>query len=618
MIDSPKHNDDQQALADGFAAHVATWAQRQGADDAAVQVAMQAARALSLATGNGHVCLRLADLQATLGEDALPLAALRDRLIGSGVVGTPDSPSARPMILDAQDRLYLHRDFDHERQLAQRLVRAAAAAPTEVDAAVRQQLDALFEPGDGQTDWQKLAAALALRRRLVVISGGPGTGKTTTVVNLLACLLAQQPEARIALAAPTGKAAARMSEALRQRAAHLPQAMREHLPLQATTVHRLLGAHPGGFRHDAARPLAIDVLVVDEASMLDLALARRLLDAVPDHARLVLLGDKDQLAAVESGAVFAELSADPTLGAECITALAALCGLPAEAIVPAAPAEPGPLPDTVVWLTRNFRFGADSGIARAAEHIRHGRAGELLDQLRDPQDASLQWLDDGGAAPSAATLQSLLDGYRPYFDALRRDPRDVAAISRAFEQFRVLCAVREGPRGVIAINQWLSEQARDRPSASAVVRRTPGDGAAQRPVAEAVQRRHRHHPAGRRRRTGRVFCRSGRGFPRAAGTAPAGARDGLRDDGAQGPRLGIRLTDGVAAGAAQPRADARTALHRADAGPPARAAGSRRGRGGGSGAGANRAPIGPAFAAARRGRGRLTRLTLKPAAFRPK
>ncbi len=144
---------------------------------------------------------------------------------------------------------------------------------TEVDAAARQQLDALFGPGDGQADWQKLAAALALRRRLVVISGGPGTGKTTTVVNLLACLLAQQPEARIALAAPTGKAAARMSEALRQRAAHLPPALRERLPLQATTVHRLLGAHPGGFRHDAAHPLAIDVLVVDEASMLDLALA---------------------------------------------------------------------------------------------------------------------------------------------------------------------------------------------------------------------------------------------------------------------------------------------------------------------------------------------------------
>jgi len=460
MIDPPLHSDPQQALAEGFALHVAAWALRQGAEGATVQMAQRAAQALSLATGNGHVCLRLADLQTTLGEDAPTLAALRQGLLNSGVVGTPEDPAARPMILDAQDRLYLHRDFDHERRLAQRLVRAAAAPASVVDSAARQQLDALFGRGDGQADWQKLAAALALRRRLVVVSGGPGTGKTTTVVNLLACLLAQQPDARIALAAPTGKAAARMSEALRQRAAHLPPALRERLPRQASTVHRLLGAYPGGFQHDAAHPLAIDLLVVDEASMLDLALARRLLDAVPDHARLVLLGDKDQLAAVESGAVFAELSADPSLGPECIAALAALCGLLPEAIVPAAPAEPGALRDTVIWLSRNFRFGADSGIGRAAEHIRQGRSVELLDQLRDAADPSLQWLDDGGAAPSTATRQRLLDGYAPYFDALRHDAGDVATVMRAFERFRVLCAVREGPRGVVAINQWLTQQAR--------------------------------------------------------------------------------------------------------------------------------------------------------------
>ena len=460
MIDTPLPDDAALALAEGFAAHVATWAQRQGAAEAAVQVARQAAQALSLATGDGHVCLRLADLQALPSEHASTLQALRRALLDSGVVGTPQDPAARPMILDAQGRLYLHRDFDHERRLAQRLVRAAAAPAAAVDAAARQQLDTLFGHGDGHADWQKLAAALALRRRLVVISGGPGTGKTTTVVHLLACLLVQQPQARIALAAPTGKAAARMSQALRERAARLPPALRERLPLQASTVHRLLGAHPGGFQHDAARPLAIDVLVVDEASMLDLALARRLLDAVPDHARLVLLGDKDQLAAVESGAVFAELSADPTLGPDCLADLAALSGLPAKAIVPAAPVEPSPLRDSVVWLSRNFRFGADSAIGRAAGHIRHGRSAELLAQLREAADASLQWLDDGSAAPSAATLQQLLEGYAPYFEALRRDAGDVAAVTRAFERFRVLCALREGPRGVVAINRWLSDQAR--------------------------------------------------------------------------------------------------------------------------------------------------------------
>ena len=176
-------------------------------------------------------------------------------------------------------------------------------------------LDGLFAAnakrlGD-RPDWQKIATALALLRHLTIISGGPGTGKTTTVVNVLACVLAGNPDCRIALAAPTGKAAARMLEAIAA-AGHLPAELRDRLPAESFTVHRLLGVlrTSGGFRHDADNPLPFDVLVVDEASMLDLALATTLLEAVPTDARIVLLGDKDQLAAVESGAVFAELSAD--------------------------------------------------------------------------------------------------------------------------------------------------------------------------------------------------------------------------------------------------------------------------------------------------------------------
>ncbi len=133
-------------------------------------------------------------------------------------------------------------------------------------------------------DWQRVAAALALARRLTVISGGPGTGKTTTVVNVLACLIEQQPECRIALAAPTGKAAARMMEAVSARASTLPDAVRDRLPVEAQTIHRLLGVTPrgDGFRHHAGNRLPIDVLIVDEASMLDLALATHLIEAVPD------------------------------------------------------------------------------------------------------------------------------------------------------------------------------------------------------------------------------------------------------------------------------------------------------------------------------------------------
>jgi exodeoxyribonuclease V alpha subunit len=444
-------DNDALPLADGFALQVERWAQALGDDAVTAARARQAAHALSLATGDGHVCLPLADLPDS-GD-------LRRVLLSSQVVGTPAAPGACPLILDADDRLYLHRHFDAERRLAQRLMRAAAAPAEAVDAATQQRLNTLFGNAAGP-DWQKLAAALALRHRLVVISGGPGTGKTTTVVNLLACLIEQNPQARIALAAPTGKAAARMSEALRQRAGHLPPDLRERLPSQAATVHRLLGAFPGGFTHHAGRPLAIDALVIDEASMLDLALATRLLEAVPDSARLILLGDKDQLAAVESGAVFAELSADPTLSAACIDDLARLCHLPAAAIVPGAPLEPSPLRDSVVWLSRNFRFAADSGIALAAASVRDGRSDALLQRLRQRNDTALHWLDDGGAAPAPATWQCMRDGYAAYLQAVRNDCRDVAAITQAFERFRVLCAVREGRRGVEAINRQLADEAR--------------------------------------------------------------------------------------------------------------------------------------------------------------
>ena len=573
---------DAERLAQGFAEHVVRWAKRQqtvvipgekvvipgdkvvipgltrdpGRSPADLEVLRRCAHATSLATSNGHVCILLSELSAVSpsptgggqGWGQLPdISTFRTTLLHSGVVGTPAHPASLPLILDEDGRLYLHRYFDYEVRLARRLMQAAKAPPRTVTPAARDLLNSLFPPAENnEVDWQKIGAAMALRGSLTVISGGPGTGKTTTVVNLLACLLTQEPHTRIALAAPTGKAAARMTEAIRQRADHLPPDLRAKLPQESFTIHRLLGANPGQgrFTHNAANPLAIDALIVDEASMLDLALATRLLEAVPASARIILLGDKDQLAAVEAGAVFAELSADPTLTDACRRDLAELCAYAPERIATPAPAQASPLRDAAVWLTKNYRFPADSAIGTLARCINEGRAEEALALLRDSRatqapsttsapfalsqskrkketgsketgslplfpeldpntviaassviadrtsviaassrnpeelgrtsviaassrnpglhDTSIHWL-----APDQGdnVLEAIVSHYANYFETVRRDPTNVDAIFRAFAQFRVLSAVRDGPSGSTWVNEQVTRRARQALSA---------------------------------------------------------------------------------------------------------------------------------------------------------
>jgi exodeoxyribonuclease V alpha subunit len=416
-------NEAAEQLAQGFGHHVAHWAQRHGCDAATIQVLRAAAADVSLATSEGHVCLSIE-------------AGLRPRLLSSGLVGTPEAPGALPLILDADNRLYLHRYFDDERRLALRLMRAAGKAGSAARSDARAILDALFVANEarlaGGVDQQKRAALLALEKRLVIISGGPGTGKTSTVVHLLSGLLMQHPALRIALAAPTGKARARLLEAISQRALHLPELIRARLPTEALTIHRLLGARPdGSFTHHAGNLLAIDALIVDEASMLDLALATRLFEALPEHAHIILLGDKDQLASVESGAVFAELSA-----------------------------QQGALKDSVVWFRDNYRFQADSGPGRLAADISGARTAAALEWLRRGEEASVKWLDDAGRDLSPATIDYLKAGFESYLDTVKRDVTDRTAIITAFGKFRVLCAIRDGARGVGRINDLLDAQAR--------------------------------------------------------------------------------------------------------------------------------------------------------------
>ena len=209
--------------------------------------------------------------------------------------------------------MYLRRYWEYETELAQAILRRAKEAAPAVDGkTLKEALARLFpQETGGEVNWQVVAAFAAGRRRLCIISGGPGTGKTRTAVVLLALLLEQNPSARVALAAPTGKAAARLQEAVKNAKAALPcaQQIKDRLLEEASTIHRLLGSIPDSayFRHDAGNPLPFDAVVVDEVSMVDLALMAKLVAAVPPSARLILLGDKDQLASVEAGAVLADL-----------------------------------------------------------------------------------------------------------------------------------------------------------------------------------------------------------------------------------------------------------------------------------------------------------------------
>ncbi|MDR1646879.1 MAG: exodeoxyribonuclease V subunit alpha [Zoogloeaceae bacterium] len=426
-------------FAHAFADQCQRWARQAGAPETAIRAAARAGYLLALKNAEGHLCWQLPAEEAE---------RWRTQLAASGIVGT-----AHPLFLQ-HDQLWLARHFNTRQRLAAALVarhRQPMSAPGKAAQATLRQLFAAAPEGDGQA----LAAAVALSQRLVIVSGGPGTGKTATVAKILACLLADTPDLRIALAAPTGKAAARIEESIGKAAATLPPTLATPLlRAEAQTLHRLLGLRPDGGkpRHHAENPLPVDVLVLDEASMLDPESALALCNALPAATRLLLLGDRHQLQSVEAGAVFAALSRQTGFSAPCRATLAERLDWPVAAI-PDAPKTPFPLRDAVVWLNKSHRFDAASALGQLASALADGDLSRMT-----------RILDTGDAA---ARLEEPLNfpeirmGFSPYRAALShwRDTADRAAalteIFRAFSAFRVLCAVRQGERGVEGLNTRL-------------------------------------------------------------------------------------------------------------------------------------------------------------------
>lgn len=382
----------------------------------------------------GHVCIRV---------ELAPADAWR----ATGWVGRPGE--YRPFILDDGGRFYLARYHDHEECVAASLLlRSDRPLEPQNPSALRRDLSALF-PADDPEDRQRLAALLAQVKALTLVSGGPGTGKTTTVVKMLALLQLQAGASplHILLAAPTGKAAQRLSESIRGAKASLavPAAVTAAIPEQAQTLHRLLGAQgdSGRYRHDAGNPLACDVLLIDEASMIDLAMMRAVLAALPAHARLVLLGDRDQLASVEAGSVFGDLCASEGYSATLAQRLAPFHVNPQ--VVPKAQG----LADCRIELTRSYRFAADSAIGALASASRVGDAGRFL--------AALALADEAGRLDSTVLRESLQQGYAAFRAAAREG--EAAAAFAAFLRFRVLCAHRQGAAGVEGLNALLEPAA---------------------------------------------------------------------------------------------------------------------------------------------------------------
>ena len=370
---------------------------------------MLAALLVSCRTNCGDICV---DIPAIAGktladafgetENHLLLPPEHDwiaQLRTSRVVGSPGE--FKPLILDDRGRLYLYRYWEYEQCLAESIKERLAIPIAQPPAKnLRQQLDRLFPRStDAGTDWQRVAACAAVQRKFCIISGGPGTGKTYAAARIIAILIEQALHTgtapAVALAAPTGKAAARLKEIIKKAKDTLTcgHEVMAALPDETFTVHRLLGPVPGTpyFRFNARNQLSYDIIVVDESSMADLALMAKLFQAVPAHAHLILLGDRDQLASVEAGAVLGDIGDTGTehCYSPAFARMTLECG---GGEVPSATHE-HPMADSLVVLQKNYRFGTDSPIGAVSQAIRAGDAEHALRLLRSAGDEDIVFRD---------------------------------------------------------------------------------------------------------------------------------------------------------------------------------------------------------------------------------
>ncbi len=428
-----------------------------------------AAALVSRATANGDICLNLDSMSETVlfeepaGNDPVfcpPAVKWRQKLKAHTAVGKPGDRC--PLILDDHSRLYLYRYWEYEKKLSSAIRNRAAGELADFKPGkVKACLDRLFPPVDEGVDWQKVAAVIALLKRFSVITGGPGSGKTHAIAGILALLLecTGRSKLNICLTAPTGKAAARLGESIVQARERLncSRFVKDGIPGDVFTIHRLLRPIAGTpyFRYNSDNLLAADVVVVDEASMVDLALMSKLLQAVAPDARLLIVGDKDQLASVEAGSVLGDICDHQVIHGFSKSFLKPIEKFSGTAMENFAqmPENGSALPNCICVLQKNYRFSSQSGIGEISRAINLGDIEKSMALLKNPSETAVEWIEISTPNNLSSQLaQMIIDGYGKYLTI--KDP--VLAMD-SFNEFKILCALKIGPFGVKAVNNLAEE-----------------------------------------------------------------------------------------------------------------------------------------------------------------
>lgn len=430
-----------------------------GLDKDVSEAVLLAAASCVYAQQQGHLCIDLQDresLPAFLFEDEKTGIKIDENILDNWCNALEKSSlvsrngTLAPLVLENR-RLYFHRFWKYEEELTEWIKQRSSVTNT-VNEKEKDILKSLFKPGGDlfEVNWQQVAVCLSFLKDLVVISGGPGTGKTHTVLNIIAAQAKAHPEEKfkIALAAPTGKAARRLINSIEEGKIHLPDSFQDgiELPEHALTVHKLLGADYRGsnFKFNRDNQLPYDLVVVDEASMLDITMWIRLIRAVGPNTKLVVLGDKDQLASVEAGSILGDIcDGENSYSKDTAAIIGAVMG----ASVPVVENAPS-INDCIVFLTKSYRFGEDSGIQKLAQAINRGDSVEVLRILKDPDFRDVALIN-----PSRKSIDELIDRFAiQHFEEYKIKNQDQRM--EEANRKKILCAIRKSDLGVEQLNRW--------------------------------------------------------------------------------------------------------------------------------------------------------------------